>query len=501
MKYTIFLSYLFLTTILTSCDSADTLNVIDKKTPAVVTSPATKNKHIVAKINNELISRQLLDKTISLNLYDLEWRKYELRRAALQTLIKQRISLNTTRDVVTNIPSVEILLQPPTAPRITLPSSQHLIKGNSSAPVTLSLFCSYQSSHCARLQTVIDALELRYKTAINIAFYDLPQHFHRYGKSAANAVYCAEEFGTPSRFQSAIYNNIAQLNFERYNIIAEQLKIPLPKFKACLKSKKYYTRIEKDITFAGSIGLGNVPVLFINGLYVKGPQTTDGFTYYIDEELQRISRSSPILSYLPLALLATQVADTSNKSTAKIKDLRNEKNGIFNTNSFITPKIQLLNIDTTKIIIRHNNINQFILLTKTKKVINVPLISKKEEHKNKGKNKDRSFNKTELMPMGTMTLSKDWITKQLVNEAELASHFKNTEHVVEGVHLLKLHKIDKSDFYQVLGLQTGDVVLQVNNQWIHEQQNSLWQSLQSESQITLLVMRGGFPIRYDYTVE
>lgn len=105
------------------------------------------------------------------------------------------------------------------------------------------------------------------------------------------------------------------------------------------------------------------------------------------------------------------------------------------------------------------------------------------------------------MPTGTLTLSKDWMTKQLVNQDELASHFQHAEHVVEGVRLLKLHNVDKSDFYQVLGLQTNDVVLQVNGEWVHEQQNTLWQSLQSESQITLLVMRGGFPIRYNYTVE
>lgn len=505
MKYKKFLNYLLLTMILAGCAPAETINANDKKIPPVVIKPSIKNQHIVAKVYDELISMQLLDKTIALNLYDLEWRKYELRRAALQTLIKQRSSLNKAKDVITNIPVVEILLQPPSAPRIKLPSSQHLIKGNDSAPVTLSLFCSYQSSHCARLQAVIETLELRYQTVINIAFYDLPQNFHRYGKSAANAVYCAEEFGEPWRFQSALYNNITQLNFERYSINAEQLKMPLDKFKACLNSKKYYTNIEEDITFAATVGLRNVPVLFINGLYVKGPQTADGFAYYIDEELKRISQSSPVLSYLPLALLATHSADDKKQPTAEIQDLRNKKKGIFNTNDFITPKIQLLNIESKKIIVRHNNIDQFILLTNVRKETDAPLTRQKESSQNKDKIKERererAFNKSELMPTGTLTLSKDWMTKQLVNQDELASHFQHAEHVVEGVRLLKLHNVDKSDFYQVLGLQTNDVVLQVNGEWVHEQQNTLWQSLQSESQITLLVMRGGFPIRYNYTVE
>jgi protein-disulfide isomerase len=403
------------------------------------------------------------------------------------------------KDADTKEPVVKILLQPPSAPRIKLPPSQHLIKGHDAASVTLSIFCSYQSSHCARLTQVIEALELRYQTAINIAFYDHPSNFHRYGKSAANAVYCAEEFDEPWRFQSAIYNNIAQLNFERYSIIAEQLKIPLDAFKACLKSKKHYSSIDEDSAYAATIGLGNVPVLFINGLYVKGPQTADGFAYYIDEELQRISQSSPILSYLPLTLLSTHVVSEKKQYTAEIRDLRNDKNGIFNTNDFITPKIELLDIEEQKVIVIHNKIYQYILLTEAKEAADVPLTLKSKKHKNK--TAEQNFSNADINPTGAMTLSKDWISEQLLNQDELASHFKNTDHVVEGVHLLKLRNVDKSDFYKVLGLQTGDVVLQVNGEWVHEQQNLLWQSLQNESQITLLVMRGGLPIRYDYKID
>lgn len=501
MKYNKFLAYLFLTLVFTGCSPADNINANEDKVSPDLVATALTNNHIVANVYNELISKQQLDKTIAINLYDLEWRKYELRRAALQVLIKQRTKLNKNKDGITKSPTVEILLQPPSAPRIKLPPSQHLIKGNDSAPVTLSLFCSYQSSHCARLQTVIEALEIRYQSAVNIAFYDLPQNFHRYGKSAANAMYCAEEFGSPWHFQGALYNSIAQLNIKRYNIIAEQLKYPLSEFKACLQSQKYYSSIEEDINFATSIGLGNVPVLFINGLYVKGPQTADGFAYYIDKELQLISQSSPILSYLPLALLSTNIDTEVAKSTAEIIDLRNDKNGMFTTSDFVTPKIQLLSIAPQKIIIRHNSIDQYVLLKKIQKTTDALVTRQNDKRQSKDSAKQKAINKSALMPIGTMTLSKDWLAKQLMNQDELASHFQNAEHVVEGVHLLKLHKVDKSDFYQVLGLQTGDVVLQVNEEWVHEEQNTLWQSLQSESKITLLVMRGGFPIRYDYSIK
>lgn len=82
----------------------------------------------------------------------------------------------------------------------------------------------------------------------------------------------------------------------------------------------------------------------------------------------------------------------------------------------------------------------------------------------------------------------------------MAKHFHATAHQIEGVHLLKLTEIDRSEFYKTLGLKSEDVILQVNNQWVHEEANPLWDAL-SEENITLLVMREGFPMRFDYRTQ
>ena len=108
---------------------------------------------------------------------------------------------------------------------------------------------------------------------------------------------------------------------------------------------------------------------------------------------------------------------------------------------------------------------------------------------------------SELKATGNMRLSKEWLNPHLNNKDELQKHFHVAEHQVEGAHLLKLNGIERQGFYRTLGLQEGDVVLRVNQEWVHDQHNPLWQALEHEEDVTLTVMRGGYPVRYDYQIK
>jgi len=43
--------------------------------------------------------------------------------------------------------------------------------------------------------------------------------------------------------------------------------------------------------------------------------------------------------------------------------------------------------------------------------------------------------------------------------------------------------------------------MRVNNQWVHEGENPLWDSLEKEKTVSVILMRKGHPIRYDYNIE
>jgi len=471
---------------------------------------------IVAKVGNESIDLNELDNAIQIALFDLEWRKYQLRKDMLSRMLTQRQALAKKQSAQKL--NAEILLNPPQAPRISLPQDKRPIKGELDAPILLSVFCSYQSSHCARLQAIIKKIETYYSESVAFNFYDLPQGFHRYGISAANAYHCAEAAGEPWAYQSALYSDISKLNKPRFMNIAEQLGLELNDFESCLDENRYLPNIKADISLAARHGLSSVPVIFINGLYAKGPQKFEAYQYYLNQELAHLGLKQETLkqqqateSQLAISLLATTVSSNSNNSTAMLKLPENEQGLIYKKGSHVLKQVQIVKIEDQRILIDNQGHLEFIRLqasighdlkSKSNKVsaqASLGVVDSTPSY-----NEERlstEMERRELPATGEMILSKEWLDNQLINQTQLEQHFYHAEHVVEGHHLIKLDEITDQRFYNTLGFKTGDVLLRVNDQWVHEGQNPLWDNLAKAEELTVVLMRGGYPVRYDYNIK
>jgi type II secretory pathway component PulC len=103
--------------------------------------------------------------------------------------------------------------------------------------------------------------------------------------------------------------------------------------------------------------------------------------------------------------------------------------------------------------------------------------------------------------LGEIPLSREWIEDQLLQQAELEMHFEAAEHEVEGVRLTKLTGVEQSEFYQTLGFQQGDVLMRVNDQWVHEAQNDLFDALSKEKRISVVLVRKGLPVHLMYSIQ
>jgi len=514
MKYLYFFLFSFNLCLITACKPS---SVASTQAPFIElneepSEPISQKSEVVATVGDEIINLKALDQTVQLAIFDLEWRKYEIRKSALNKLIAQRqfFSNETLQS--------EIFLAPPRAPRLDLPQDKRLVKGHANAPVLLSVFCSFQSSHCARLQPTIKKLEAYYGESVRLRYYDLPQSFHRYAKAAANAFHCANEFGKPWVYMDALYADITRLDKARFLIIAEQLGFDLNTFEPCLDERRYDSNIKADLQLAGKMGLGNVPVVFINGLYTKGPQTIEAYRYYVDQELVRLGAilktavdQKLMESKLPITLMATTVGNNERNSTALIKLKGSNEGSIYKVGESLSDNIVVLRIEQQRIIIINEGRNEFVNLQASKgdgvkyagtghsaKEVSEVSLNQADEADAKQSNEAKQ---RELPATGEMTLSKDWLANQLIDKASLNAHFNNAEHVVEGQHLIKLNNIDDQRFYNTLGLKTGDVLMRVNDQWVHEGENPLWDSLEKEKTVSVILMRKGHPIRYDYNIE
>jgi len=479
----------------------------------VNTTTQVNDINIVASIGAKVISQKDLDARIQLSLFDLEWQKYQLRKEALHSLIFQETQANKIADQ-----KAIITLIPPTPPRVGLPKDLRPIMGTPNAVVTIDIFCSYQSSHCARLYPTLSELNEKYSGMIGFRFFDYPQRFHRYGISAANAFRCVADYTQEKdklwAFQSALYADINQLNHQRYMILAEQLELSSSEFERCLVENHHQEDISKDLAFGKQIGLGNVPVLFINGLYVKGAKPLDMYSFYIEQELSLMDHSKQILpSQLPITLLATTVSNIAEQSSAEIINQKNESMVRVKIGELIFPQTRIIDIQTNQILINNQGITEFIKI-KTSQGHQLTdanhgntLTNQNQQEALVGGNGDEdeilidSPQRRTLPVTGEMTLSREWVDQQLLDQTALERHFYNAEHIVEGNHLIKLNNVDDQRFYTTLGLKTGDVIMRINDEWVHESQNPLWATLQKNESVTLTVMRKGLPYRYDYQIK
>jgi type II secretory pathway component PulC len=103
--------------------------------------------------------------------------------------------------------------------------------------------------------------------------------------------------------------------------------------------------------------------------------------------------------------------------------------------------------------------------------------------------------------VGETPLSKTWLDEQLNNTEQLQSHFSPTELEVEGVRVLRLDDVEENEFYQTLGLQEKDVILRVNKEWVHEAQNNLFEQLDSQQEVSIVLMRKGLPVHLKYSIN
>ena len=416
-------------------------------------------------VNGKKIPLSEIDALIELKLFDLEWARYELRKAALSDYLTMQQGMLKTPQGEQAAKTIEILLTPPLPPRLQLSAAQHdsaLVFTSTvqeQAPVRLSVFCNYQSSHCARMQPVYQQLEAEYGQAISFEFFDFPQAFHHFSISASHAARCAHALGKFEAFHKALWVKQLALSNETYLSLAKQLKLDEKLFSSCLQAESHLAEIQAHTELAKSFGFNNVPVTLVNGLYLNGPKALEVFRYYVDLELSRLGYQA-----------------TRPDLNAGLSSAQDEAGKPAQEEQTVTDSYEQAPVETQE------------------QNAGLPEDMPDQE--------DLEYQARPVVPpVGETPLSREWIEDQLLQQAELEAHFQAAAHEVEGVRLTKLKDVEQSEFYRTLGLQEGDVLMRVNDQWVHEAQNNLFESLEKGTRVSVVLVRRGLPVHMVYTIQ
>lgn len=474
---------------------------------------------VVARVGDNAITLAEVDQQIRLERHDLSIAEYELRFNTLKSLVdKQLLSTNAAESGVKK-PTVNWLLPYPQPPRLTISTSERSLRGNPNAPVTLALFCSYQSVHCASTNLVIRELLNRYAGWVSLAPFDFPMHYHRQGKRAAQAVRCAGYQQAPWSYADGLYARAKALDERSYALLAAQQGLDEDGFKTCLEEATFSNEVEQDIALARDLGLQSVPVTFVNGLYIKGPKTAEHYAMWIDQELRRLghdpashhpaavrwrlSTESMPETDLPLELTGTSVSSQADQSSALIR-VRSESARSFAPGETLMPTITLERVYERHVILNVDGRRERLTLRGSDgDYVRVPQTGtmERDEETLRRIEQPEGESRKLVAPSGVLPLGQQWLEEQLRDREALEQKFVEADHVVDGYNLLRLEGIEDNEFFTALGFEEGDVVVRVNDTWVHSGQNQLWDALTSGEVIDVTFMRNGLPQRVQYVVQ
>jgi len=476
----------------------------------------TATDQVVARVGKSAITLKEVDQKIRLERHDLALAEYQLRFNTLKSMVDARLP---TSAATGEQPAVDWLLPYPRPPRLEINTGGRPLRGNPEAPVTLAVFCSYQSVHCATTNLVLRELLDRYAGWIAVAPFDFPMHYHRQGAQAATAVHCAGRQDKPWDYADGLYTRAKTLEDKAFIQLASQLGFAQDAFAQCLGEPDRNDRIAADTALAGSLGLQSVPVVFVNGLYVKGPQSPEHYAMWIDRELQRLGHdpASPHTDAarwrqsaehiaetdLPLQLNGTSVSSRPEQSTALIR-VRDATASPFSPGDTPMPGATLKQIYERHVILQvDGRLERLTLNGGDGDYVHVPrtATTPRDEATMQRIEQPEGESRKLIPPTGVLPLGQEWLEKQLQNRAELERKFVPAEHVVDGHNLLRLEGIENSEFFTALGFEEGDVVVRVNDSWVHSDQNQLWDALTSGQVVDVTFMRNGLPQRVQYVVQ
>jgi protein-disulfide isomerase len=183
---------------------------------------------------------------------------------------------------------VKIFLSPP---RHTVAADPARLRGNPEAPITIVEFSDFQCPFCYQAYWTIKNVLAKYEGKVKLSYRDMPltgEEADPNGTAAASR--CALEQGKFWEYHDLLFENQDDIGPRVFREYAEDLKLDVPKFDACLESGKFRAAIVADFREGLTLGITGTPYFFINGIPVNGALPQPVFEEIIENELAALAQ-------------------------------------------------------------------------------------------------------------------------------------------------------------------------------------------------------------------
>lgn len=171
-------------------------------------------------------------------------------------------------------------------PRVHVGYDQSRLRGSAAAPVVIVEFSDFQCPYCRTVAPTLKVLLTKYAGRVSLAYRDFPlREIHPQAQQAAEAARCAGEQDKFWEYHDLLYADGAKLDAGSLAGQARSLGLDGPRFVSCLASGKYRQAVEEDMEAGSKAGVEGTPAFFINGIFLSGSQPARAFEQIIEAEL------------------------------------------------------------------------------------------------------------------------------------------------------------------------------------------------------------------------
>ncbi len=207
-----------------------------------------------------------------------------------KSLLKEKVAAQLTTFVATleRRSTIRVSLERPRAPRSILEPARAPSKGPVNAPVTIVEFTDFHCSHCRDAEAIVRQVLAIYP--VRLVHRDLPlDSVHPRAREAHEAARCAEAQGRFWEYRDLLFAGEPQTG-DILKASAGRATLDLAAYDRCRAAGTGRAAIEADTADAKRLGVKTTPTFFVNGRELEGPATLDAFAAAIRSELPRTSR-------------------------------------------------------------------------------------------------------------------------------------------------------------------------------------------------------------------
>jgi len=323
---------------------------IQRTAPSIVEGSNTVGSSLAtsaAEVDGRIFTLEEVDRTIARQLQDLEERKYQLRRAALEQRINQLLLEEAAKSDGVTIPSfilsrmpavsesdveatyrgnkdhlpadtdyavkeqireslqkeakqrayrdtirelrsraeVRVFLRRPTIAPDLFSTLVGSSVGPDAAPIRLVVFSDYQCGFCRKSQDTVNTLLSKYDGKIQLVHKVLIPKDNPTSVLMAKAALCADEQQAFWKYHHSLFAEGAVGSVQWLSDRASAMGLDRMPFDSCLASDELNSILERDRKDAALVGARGTPFFLLNGQVFRGMQPLEEFDQAISQHL------------------------------------------------------------------------------------------------------------------------------------------------------------------------------------------------------------------------